>query len=67
MLLKGVELGNILILLAIVVVAIVIVRAALQDDREVCTFASATKIMTYGLMFFQSNEIQHWMQIIVVI
>ena len=37
MLLKGVELGNILILLAIVVVAIVIVRAALQDDRKVCT------------------------------
>ena len=45
MLLKGVELGNILILLAIVVVAIVIVRAALSDDREVCTFTSKRRIM----------------------
>ena len=45
MLLKGVELGNILILLAIVVVAIVIVRAALQDDRKVCTFTLKRRIM----------------------
>ena len=45
MLLKGVELGNILILLAIVVVAIVIIRVALSDDREVSTFTLKRRIM----------------------
>ena len=55
MLLKGVELGNILILLAIVVVAIVIVRAALSDDREVCTFTLKIRIMHLHVLLKQFN------------